>query len=127
MLRSDSSSVQRVYFFEKGMSASDITAKSVAEAARNGDSCALEVWRICGEYLGRGLSIIIDILNPERIVIGSIFTRSRDLLWKHAEPEIKREVLSPSFECCEIVPAELGEQIGDYGAITVALYGEGIF
>ncbi len=114
-------------FFKKGMSASDITAKSVAEAARDGDECALEVWRICGEYLGRGLSIVIDILNPERIVIGSIFTRSRDLLWEEANKQIKREVLAPSYECCEVVPASLGEQIGDFGAITVALYGEGIF
>ena len=40
---------------------------------------------------------------------------------------IKREVLAPSYSCCEVVGAELGEQIGDYGAITVALYGEGIF
>ncbi|MBP3369829.1 MAG: ROK family protein [Clostridia bacterium] len=114
-------------FFKKGMTASDITAKSVAEAAREGDECALDVYRICGEYLGRGLSVVIDILNPERIVIGSIFTRSRDLLWNEADKQIKREVLAPSYECCEVVPAALGEQIGDYGAITVALYGEGIF
>ena len=114
-------------FFKKGMSASDITAKSVAEAAREGDECALEVYRLCGEYLGRGLSVVIDILNPERIVIGSIFTRSRDLLWEAADAVIKKEVLAPSYECCEVVPARLGEQIGDYGAITVALYGEGIF
>jgi hypothetical protein len=102
-------------------------AKAVAEAARNGDECALEVYRLCGEYLGRGLSVVIDILNPERIVIGSIFTRSRDLLWEEADKVIKREVLAPSYNCCEVVGAELGEQIGDYGAITVALYGEGIF
>lgn len=114
-------------FFKKGMSASDITAKSVAEAAREGDECAIEVYRICGEYLGRGLAILIDILNPERIVIGSIFARSRDLLWKEADKQIKREVLAPSYECCEVVPASLGEQIGDYGAITVALYGKGEF
>ena len=109
------------------MIAADISAKSVAEAARNNDECALEVYRLCGEYLGRGLSIVIDILNPERIVIGSIFTRSRDLLWEEADKVIKREVLAPSYSCCEVVGAELGEQIGDYGAITVALYGEGIF
>lgn len=114
-------------FFRKGMGASDISAKSVAEAAREGDECALEVYRICGEYLGRGLSLIIDILNPECIVIGSIFARSRDLLWDEAQKQIKREVLAPSFECCKILPAELGERIGDYGAITVALYGEGAF
>jgi glucokinase len=114
-------------FYKKGMTAADISAKSVAEAARNGDECALEVYRLCGEYLGRGLSVVIDILNPERIVIGSIFTRSRDLLWEEADKVIKREVLAPSYSCCEVVGAELGEQIGDYGAITVALYGEGIF
>ena len=114
-------------FYKKGMSAADISAKSVAEAARNSDECALEVYRLCGEYLGRGLSVVIDILNPERIVIGSIFTRSRDLLWEEADRVIKREVLAPSYSCCEVVGAELGEQIGDYGAITVALYGEGIF
>lgn len=114
-------------FFKKGMTVADITAKDVAIAAREGDECAKEVYRISGEYLGRGLSIIIDLLNPERIVIGSIFARSRDLLWDSADARIKREVLAPSYECCEVVGAELGEKIGDYGAITVALYGEGIF
>lgn len=114
-------------FYEKGMSASDISAKAVAEAARGGDECAREVYAICAEYLGRGLSILIDLLNPERIVIGSIFTRSGDLLREGADAIIRREVLAPSYDCCEVVGAELGERIGDYGAITVALYGEGIF
>lgn len=114
-------------FFKKGMTVADITAKDVAIAAREGDECAKEVYRISGEYLGRGLSLMIDLLNPERIVIGSIFARSRDLLWDSADARIKREVLTPSYNCCEVVGAELGEKIGDYGAITVALYGEGIF
>lgn len=114
-------------FFKKGMTVVDITAKDVAIAAREGDECAKEVYRISGEYLGRGLSLMIDLLNPERIVIGSIFARSRDLLWDSADARIKREVLTPSYNCCEVVGAELGEKIGDYGAITVALYGEGIF
>lgn len=114
-------------FFKSGMTESQISAKSVADAAREGDECALEVWRICGEQLGRALSILIDLLNPQRIVIGSIFTRSGDLLWDAAKKVIKREALASSYDCCEVVGAELGEQIGDYGAITVALYGEGVF
>jgi len=113
-------------FYKKGMTAADISAKDVAIAARNGDECAIEVYRICGEYLGRGLSVIIDILNPERIIIGSIFTRSRDLLWEEADNQIKKETLRGAYECCEVVVSELNENIGDYGAITVALYGEGI-
>ena len=99
----------------------EMTAKTIAEAAEKGDKTALEVYRTCGEKLGKGLSILIDLLNPERIVIGSIFTRSRDLLWEHAKKVIEKEALSVSAGVCEVVPATLGEQIGDYAALGVAL------
>ena len=56
--------------------ANQLTAKDVAEAANNGDPVANEIIRISGEYLGRGLAVLIDILNPECIVIGSIYSRS---------------------------------------------------
>ena len=86
-----------------------------------GDATALSVWRTCGEYLGRGLSIVIDLLNPEVVVIGSIFTRTRQLLWEHTEKIIKQEALAASAACCRVVPAGLGEQIGDYAAVATAL------
>ncbi len=99
----------------------EINAKTIADAAELGDETAIAVYKTCGEKLGKGLSVIIDILNPERIVIGSIFTRSRDLLWEYAKEVIDRESLSISASVCEVVPATLGEQIGDYAAIGVAL------
>ena len=108
-------------YYKEGMSPLDITAKSVAEAARDGDETAIEVYRRSGEYLGRGLAFMIDILNPERIVIGSIFARSRNLLWEAAKQEIEREALAPAASCCRVVPAALGESIGDYAAIATAL------
>ena len=98
-----------------------ISARSIADAAKNGDEDAKEIYKISGKMLGTGLSILIDILNPERIVIGSIFARSGDLLKDALEAEIKKEALALSAEVCKIVPAELGEQIGDYGAIATAL------
>lgn len=101
--------------------AENVSAKSIADAARNGDETAKEVYRICGENLGKGLSVLIDILNPERIVIGSIFERAHDLLWKHAEKVIEKEALSVSCNCCSVVPAKLGDEIGDYAAIGAAL------
>ncbi|MFX7845010.1 ROK family protein, partial [Acinetobacter baumannii] len=58
----------------------NITAKSAAEAAENGDETAKEVYRICGEKLGEGLAILADILDPQAIIIGSIFARSGHLL-----------------------------------------------
>ncbi len=97
-----------------------ITAKSVAQAAREGDRVALETFRLCGEKLGEGLSLLIDLFNPEVIVIGSIFARCQDLLWKHAQNVICTEALSQSAEVCKVVPAKLGEQIGDYAALAAA-------
>lgn len=108
-------------YFKAGMTAADITAKTVADAAYLGDETALEVYRTCGEYLGKGLSIIIDLLNPEVIVIGSVFARSQDLLWESAKKVIEKEALSISANCCRVVPAALGEEIGDYAAIATAL------
>ena len=97
-----------------------ITARSVAEAANAGDETASGVWRECGDMLGRGLSVLIDILNPERIVIGSIYARSGALMRNSMEKAVKRESLTYPQKVCEIVPAELGESIGDVAAISVA-------
>ncbi len=111
-------------YFKEGMTAADVTAKTIADAANAGDETALAVYRTCGEYLGKGLSIIIDLLNPEVIVIGSVFARSRDLLWEHASRVINKEALAISAGCCKVLPAALGEQIGDYAAIATALLEE---
>lgn len=108
--------------FCAGMSEIDgITAKTVAEYANKGDADALEIYRVCGEKLGEGLSVLVDILNPERIVIGSIFARCENLLRPHAEKVMRRECLGLSLDVCKLVPAELGEAIGDYAALAVAV------
>ena len=108
-------------YFTKGMSKNDITAKMIADAAEKGDPTALEVYRISGKYLGKGISVLIDILNPEKIIIGSIFARCSHLLVESMEKEIRKETLESSASCCQISPTLLGEAIGDYGAIATAL------
>lgn len=108
-------------YFNKDMKPSDITAKTIAKADDEGDTTALEVYRICGEYLGRGLAVLIDILNPQAIVIGSIFGRAHHLLWEHTKRIIEEEALPVSARVCRVVPAELGEGIGDYASISIAL------
>lgn len=97
-----------------------LNAKVVAEAAENGDELAKEIYSTSGYYLGKGLSILIDILNPEIIIIGSIFSRSKSLLWPYAEKVIEKECLSYSKKVCKVVPSGLGEKIGDYAALAVA-------
>ena len=98
-----------------------ISAKTIAEAALAGDESARMIYEECGRRLGFGLSILIDILNLDRIVIGSIFQRSENLLRPAMESVLKAETLPLSLSQCEIVPAELGDSIGDIAALSVAL------
>jgi glucokinase len=100
---------------------SPITARAIADAARAGDPTAKEVFRISAEKLGEGLSILIDLFNPEAIVIGSIFARCTDLLYDGAMRVIEREALAASRGVFKLLPAALGESIGDYGAVATAL------
>ena len=100
-----------------------LSAKTVAMAAKSGDPLAKEIFDICGHYLGMGLSILIDILNPEIIVIGSVYERSGDLMQAAMNAALEREALMLSRNVCRVVPAKLGNQIGDYATLSVAMHG----
>ncbi|HAK44336.1 MAG TPA: sugar kinase [Spirochaeta sp.] len=99
----------------------DITARDVCAAASKGDAVALEILENSGRHLGMGLSILIDLLNPERIVIGSIFTRCGEYLSPAAQAVIEMETLSAARKVCSVIPAALGEQIGDFASLSIAL------
>jgi glucokinase len=99
----------------------DITARTVFEAALAGDPAAKEIVDISAGYLGKGLAVLIDILNPECIVIGSIYARNEGLFKSHIERVLKREAIPAARKVCKIVPAALGDNIGDYAALCVAL------
>ncbi len=120
--------LEKLQMGEKQNLCADITkldtlnAKIVAEAADAGDELAKEIYAQSGDYLGRGLSIIIDILNPEIIVIGSVYERSSHLLWPRAKKIIEQESLAVSRQVCKVVPAQLGNSIGDFAALSVALF-----
>lgn len=109
-------------YFDPSVAPDGINAKTIADAADAGDETAIAVYRKCGEYLGRGLSVLIDILNPQCIVLGSIYKRSENLLADAAKEVIEKEALSLSSTVCKIVPAQLDENLGDFAAITVAVY-----
>lgn len=98
-----------------------ITAKSVFEAAISGDNDAMEIVRISAKYLGRGLSILVDVLNPECIVIGSIYARNEQIFKPLIYDVLVKEAIPEALEVCEIVPAKLGDKIGDYAALSVAM------
>ena len=97
------------------------SAKEIAEAARGGNEDAAEVYREAGRRLGTGLSILVDVLNPQMIVMGGVFMRSHDLLEDEMLRVMQRECLPHALEAVRIVPSELGERIGDYGAVVAGL------
>ena len=97
-----------------------VTAKDVAEAMAAGDPLATEIFTTSARYLGIGLSILIDIINPEKIVIGSIYTRNEEMMRPIMWEMIQKEALPLAAKACEVVPAALGEAIGDYAALSIA-------
>jgi len=100
----------------------DIDTKLVAGAAVSGDPVAYQIIATAAGYLGQGLAILIDILNPECIVIGSIYARNEMLFKKLIEPVLRKEAIPAALDVCRIVPAQLGDSIGDYAALCVAIY-----
>lgn len=109
----------RLYLYEHHLD--DINAKIIADLADDGDELCKEIYRISGNRLGHGLSILIDIINPEIIIIGSVFTRSYHLLWESARAVIEKETLKRSWDICKIVKSKLGDDVGDYAALSVAM------
>jgi glucokinase len=96
-------------------------AKDVAEAAAAGDALARRLIRSTGRRLGETLAILVDVLNPERIVVGGLAMRLGEDLLAPARAALSREGLPASVAVCRIVPAELNERIGDLAALCVAL------
>jgi len=97
-----------------------VTAHAVGDAAQRGDPLACEVFALVAGYLGRGLAVLVDILNPERIIIGSIYDRQRALLEPIALRELRRAALPRALEGCQIVPAGLGERVGEVASLSIA-------
>ena len=96
-----------------------VTAQKVAEEAIKGDELARSIYETSAIYLGKGLSIVIDLLNPEVIVVGGIYSRNREMMESVVQKIIKREALSNSSRVCIIKPAALEEHIGDYAALSI--------
>jgi len=98
-----------------------ISARDVALAAAKGDEVAIGIVRATGKRLGQVLANLIDILNPERMVIGGLAMRLGDDLWQPAMRVLEREALPHSLAVCKVVPAALNERIGDIAALCVAM------
>ena len=96
-----------------------ITSETVMEAARGNDRPALEVVDETARHMATGLGNIVNILNPEIIVIGTILVKAGDLLLEPIRDYLRRETWSRVYDTVQVVPAELGDAVGDLAAIAV--------
>lgn len=99
----------------------NVTAKDAALAAAEKDPLAIRIISSTGEKLGATLAILIDLLNPERIVVGGLAMRLGETILGPARKVVERESLAASCQACKIVSAELGERIGDVAALCIAM------
>ncbi len=98
---------------------SKITAQVVYEAAHNGDEYALEVVRETAKLLGAGVANIINIFNPQVVVICGGVTLAGDKLFVPLRSEVKRRAFKPAVDVCRILPGELTGTAGVWGAAAV--------
>lgn len=104
----------------KQMFGRDKTAKEICDLANAGDKEALAIINESAKKLGSALSILIDLLNPECITIGSIYTKEIKLFEPIAIKVINEETISYASSVCKICPSALGDEIGDFAALGVA-------
>lgn len=93
----------------------DITPYIVAVAAKEGDPVAKQIFRIMGEYIGMGLTSVVNLLNPEKIIIGGGVADAGDILLDPIRETIAKRAMTIQREV-EVVPAQLGNTAGVIGA-----------
>lgn len=98
---------------------SRITAETVYEGIVAGDTYAKEVMRDTAKFLGSGIANLINLLNPEIVVLFGGVTRAGDHLLEPLRHEVRRRAFRRAFESCRIVTSELGNQAGVIGAACV--------
>jgi glucokinase len=98
----------------------DATGRDLVRLAHEGDARATEALAGLGRILGAGIATLVNVFNPEVIVLGGGFGKAGELLFEPAREVVAKEALSPGSELVRIVPAELGAEAGLIGAGLIA-------
>ena len=104
-----------------GRNTDKVTSEEVFEAAQKGDEIALKVFNEVGRYLGLGLVNLVNLFNPEKIVIGGKVSRAWDYFIERAKEVVWQRAMKGQREKVQIVQAECGDDAGMLGAAYTAL------
>jgi glucokinase len=106
----------------RSVATDELTSETIYRAAIDGDELALEVFRCAGFYLGVALANMVNVFNPEMIVIGGGVSAAWDLFARHARDEVAKRAFPVPARRCRIVRAECGDHAGLLGAAWLALF-----
>ncbi len=98
-----------------------VTAQTVYQAAHDGDQLALEVVNDTAKFLGVGIANLLNVFNPEVVVVCGGVTLAGDRLFDPLRREVARRAFKPAVSVCRIIPCELSGTAGVYGAAKVYL------
>lgn len=97
-----------------------LTGERVVRAAVEKDELALSVLKETGRILGGAIASVINLLNVEVVVLGGGVMAAGDFILEPIREETRRGAVSPCFECCRVVAAQLGQDAGIIGAALLA-------
>ncbi|MEA2219321.1 MAG: glucokinase [Solirubrobacteraceae bacterium] len=103
----------------------EILGPLVTELAHDGDVAAIDAVALVGAWLGVGIANLVNMLNPDVVVVGGGVIAAGELLLEPARAVVAARALSPSKEHVQIVPARFGAESGMLGAAALALDGIG--
>jgi glucokinase len=95
-----------------------VTAQMVYKAAKEGDLVAIDVVRETARFLGAGIGALLNLLNPEVVVLAGGVVNAGDALFAPLKAEVKRRAFAPAVDACRIVPGALGGSAGVVGAVA---------
>jgi predicted NBD/HSP70 family sugar kinase len=95
-----------------------ITAQTVYDAAQQGDPIARDVVRDTARFLGAGIANLLNVFNPDVVVVAGGVTQAGEALFEPLRGEVRRRAFKPAVEACRIVPGELPGTAGVVGAVA---------
>ena len=99
----------------------DVKSEHVLEAARTGDILALQLVEETAYYMGWGIANLVNILNPDIVLLGTIAIAAGDLLLNPIRKNVSKFAMTRPAEAVKIAPAQLGEALGDLAAIALVV------
>ena len=106
-----------------GVALNELRTEHLLDGAQRGNRFCLDHFRETARYMGWGIANAVSLLNPEVVVLGTVATAAGDLFLEPLREEVRRFAVDRSGQLAQILPAALGDRVGDIAAIALVFEG----